>query len=276
MKKIIYLTFPLYLILACGGNDQPSESDKIEIEIEKESIIENWDAIMLQYYDMDNDNFKNTVEYDMIKDKTYSQYDEVAKMAKSYMDSVENLNLKVLEGNYGDFFMYAKEQGWDKISKEDLITIENTLKTKSDEFSSSSLYRHPTSPKFVNYNGFFLYYSKSGNEIPNLYLRAQYSAEDWLFINEAKISVDGDVYTFDIEEWERDNASGEIFEWGTEKVKYFNLLTHILKGNNIKIRYIGDQYHDDRVINSSQKSALREVLKVYYGLYLKDKIKLDK
>lgn len=276
MKNIFYLALPLFGMFACGGNGEPSASDKIEIEVEKESILENWDGIMDKYYDMDDEDFKNTLEYDMIKEKTYSKHEEVVKMAKSYLDSVDKLNLKVLDGEYGSFFEYAKEQGWDKISKDDLIKLENTLKVKSDEFSTSTLYRHPSSPKFVNYNGFFLYYSKSGDDIPNLYLRTQYRNDDWLFINGAKISIDGDVYSLNIDEWERDNDGGYIFEWGTEKVKYFNLLTHILKGNNIKIRFNGDKYYDDRSVNASQKNALIDVLKVYYGLYLKDKIKLEK
>lgn len=276
MKNIFYLTLPLFAMFSCGGNGEPSASDKIEIEIEKESIIENWDGIMEKYYDMDDEDFKSTLEYDMIKEKTYSKHEEVVKMAKSYLDSVDNLNLKVLDGAYGSFFEYAKEQGWDKINKDELIKLENSLKVKSDEFSTSTLYRHPSAPKFVNYNGFFLFYSKSGNDIPNLYLRAQYRNDDWLFINGAKISVDGGVYSLNIDEWESDNDGGYIYEWGTEKVKYFNLLTHILRGNNIKIRYNGDKYYDDRSINASQKNALKDVLKVYYGLYLKDKIKLEK
>jgi hypothetical protein len=276
MKNIFYLTLPLFTIFACGGNGEPSAYDKIEIKVEKESILENWDGIMDKYYDMDDEDFKSTLEYDMIKEKTYSKHEEVVKMGKSYLDSVDNLNLKVLDGAYGSFFEYAKEQGWDEINKDELTKLENTLKVKSDEFSTSTLYRHPSSPKFVNYNGFFLYYKESGNDIPNLYLRAQYRDDDWLFINGAKISIDGGVYSLNIDEWERDNDGGYIFEWGTEKVKYFNLLTHILKGNNIKIRYNGDKYYDDRSINASQKNALKDVLKVYYGLYLKDKIKLEK
>lgn len=276
MKKALFFIVVMLMIVSCGDNalQSPSESDKIEIEVEKESIIEYWNGIMDLYYEMDDENLKKSFEYGLIKDKTKSKHKEVAEMAKSYLDSVDHLEMKILQSSYGSFFDYGEEQGWDKISKDELLKLENTFKVASDEFSSSTLYRHPASPKFVNYNGFFLYYSKSSSDLPNLYLRAQYRNDDWLFIREAKISIDGNVYHLNISDWKRDNEGGYIFEWGTEKVKYFNLLTHILRGNNIKIRYYGDKYHDDRVINSAQKGQLKDILKVYYGLYLKDYIKL--
>jgi hypothetical protein len=273
---IFTIIFLFILITENSGSNSLDENDLTEIELQKESIIHNWDALLEKYTDMKDEDFTQSLEYDLINDKTYSQYKEVSSMAKSYLDSIKSLNVKVLDGAYGMFFQYAKSQGWDKINKDEIRKVENSYKTKQDEFSSSKLFRHPTSPKYVNYDGFFLYYVKNDNEIPNVYLRTQYSSDDWLFIKSAQISIDGDVYSLDIDEWERDNSDGEIFEWGTEHVKYFNLLTHILNGNRIKIRYEGDLYHDDRVLTITQKQAIKDVLRVYYVLYLKDKINLDK
>ena len=94
MKKFIYITLPLCVIIACGGNGKLSESDKIEIQNEKESIELNWNGILQKYYEMNDDDLKNTEEYYFIEEKTNSNFDEVSKMAKSYLDSVDNLKYK--------------------------------------------------------------------------------------------------------------------------------------------------------------------------------------
>lgn len=196
-------------------------------------------------------------------------------MASLYLDSIDNIFKNEVYDSYGTLFQFAKTNGWNEISKNEYISLEKGLKGKTDEFSSISIYQHNSSPKFINQNGFFLYYTKSSGEHPNLFLKIQYHGDDWLFINSAKVNIDGGTYSFNITNWDRDHSSGKVYEWGNERIEYFNLMTHILNGKSIKVRLTGDKYYRDVIITKAQKNAIEEVLKVYYGLYLKDKFKIE-
>jgi hypothetical protein len=90
----------------------------------------------------------------------------------------------------------------------------------------------------------------------------QYYSSDWLFIKEAKISIDGTVYTISNTQWERDNDS-DIWEWSDEPLNDRGLIEKIIKSKSAVIRYEGNQYYDDRTISSSQKLALKQILDAY-------------
>ena len=93
----------------------------------------------------------------------------------------------------------------------------------------------------------------------------QYYSSDWLFIEEAKINVDGKIYTVTSTDWERDNDS-DIWEWSDEPLNDRELIEAIVKSKSAVIRYEGRQYYDNRTISSSQKLALKQVLEAYDAL----------
>lgn len=136
------------------------------------------------------------------------------------------------------------------------------LKKTYDEFQDIYWYQSMSSPRYRNSNAFYIYFGvQNGSKTP-LRLVMQYYSSDWLFIKEAKISIDGTVYTISNTQWERDNDS-DIWEWSDEPLNDRSLIEKIIKSKSAFIRYEGNQYYDNRTISSSQKLALKQILDAY-------------
>jgi tetratricopeptide (TPR) repeat protein len=140
----------------------------------------------------------------------------------------------------------------------------SALNGKYDEFSDVTWYRSSSSPVYRNRNGFYIYFGIDGNnrKMP-LRLVVQYASSEWLFIDSAKVNVDGTNYSI-YGTWERDNDS-DIWEWIDEPLDNVELIQKIINSESAKIRFDGQQYYDTREISSTQKRALKEVLLAHAG-----------
>lgn len=146
--------------------------------------------------------------------------------------------------------------------------ISNSRKTK-DEFGSSVFYHDRTSPKFVNYNGFFIYVGYA-DKAPYLRFCMQYAADDWLFIKRVKINIDGKNFDLYPGEFKRDNGDGEIWEWSDDAVdaETIDILEKIANSKTTKVKFEGTDYYKIKEVTTSQKKAIKNMLKLYKALYL--------
>lgn len=136
------------------------------------------------------------------------------------------------------------------------------MSKRFDAFQDITWYKSPTSTKYRNANAFYLYFGVSNGSPAGLRLVIQYYADDWLFINSAKVNVDGVIYSVESSEWERDNDS-DIWEWIDVPLSDRSLIQAIIKSKSAVIRFEGNQYYDTRTISPTQKRALRDVLDAY-------------
>ncbi len=136
------------------------------------------------------------------------------------------------------------------------------LSKKYDSFQDITWYQSPSSTKYRNANAFYLYFGVANGSPANLRLVIQYYADDWLFIDSAKINVDGTIYDVGESNWERDNDS-EIWEWIDVSLSDRSLIEAIIKSRSSVIRFEGRQYYANKTISASQKRALRDVLDAY-------------
>lgn len=132
----------------------------------------------------------------------------------------------------------------------------------SDEFSGTDFYKDRSSPRYRNSNAFYIYFGASGDTVQGLRLVVSYYDDSWLFIENARVNVDGKIYTIYATKWERDNNSS-IWEWSDEVLSDRDMIEAIIKSRNATIRFDGSQYYDTRTISSSQKIALKNVLRAY-------------
>jgi hypothetical protein len=146
------------------------------------------------------------------------------------------------------------------------------LSTKRDDMRGITWYRHATSPKFANANGFFLYFGKEDNgRFTDLRLVARYFADDWLFVTRAWAKADG--VTVDVPQesnklfgWERDHGDGGIWEWSDTTVTTPSEIVAVrtlANGKNVTVRYEGKQYYGDRKLSPQQLKAMQEVIAAY-------------
>ena len=160
-------------------------------------------------------------------------------------------------------------------SNSDYIEAKKSLRTEEDKVQNQTWLYDRTSPHYVSQNAFFAYINATPpTTSPVLRLKIQYFASDWLFIRSYVINVDGQVYNLSPSygDVQRDNGivggDSMIWEWYdfVPSGDDVDMLKAIAKSKSTIIRSVGDKYHADRTVTSSEKNALRHILVEYDAL----------
>lgn len=146
----------------------------------------------------------------------------------------------------------------------------SSLRQETDKVEGVTWYKPSTYPYYVNSRSYVLpYIGQSGSSVW-LRLRSHYTGSDWLFFERITISVDGHNYykTYDYFDVERDNGSGDVWEWIdiSPADSDIEMLKEIVNSKETIVRFQGDHYHYDLTISSSDKSAIDQVLIAYEKL----------
>jgi hypothetical protein len=159
-----------------------------------------------------------------------------------------------------------------KVEAQRLANATSKMRKEYDDVNEFTWYYDKTSPQYVNSRTcFFAYIGKGGNSAPFLRLAIYYVADDWLFIKSYTIKVEDKTYDITEDgygEIKKDNGTGGIWEWLDRKAgkNEYEIIKAVANGNNVKIRFSGKDYYKDRVISSSEKQALKNVLDAYEAL----------
>lgn len=145
--------------------------------------------------------------------------------------------------------------------------VGDDFRVTSDDFSDNEFYYHKKTPKYTNRNWVYTYIGKNNTSVW-LRFRAQYYADDWLFIENIKFNIDGEIVEFPVGygTFKRDNDGGKIWEWADLSVQEpstIAILDRIANSKMTKVRYVGSQYHNDRVLTGNEKTALKRTLELY-------------
>jgi len=155
------------------------------------------------------------------------------------------------------------------------LTAEKTkflkkLRSKTDDFKNVTFYSHPNQPRYTwSRSTIYLYIGDRPTSKPWLRLKTQYTASDWLFVESAKVNIDGEIFIWtnptSYSGFERDNGSGDIWEWYDESPSQLqlSLLKKMGEASKVTIRFEGSQYYDDKVIPRSDLKAIKEILLAY-------------
>lgn len=199
--------------------------------------------------------------------KRYSDALEAIQKASIYMDldaSLINLKKELIP-------LAAEEERRLRAAEEAVYrNALRSMKVSRDKFNGITFYEDRSTPYYANYSAFYLYIGKSEGGEPYLRFRARYSDDDWLFVSSASVNIDGDVSDlgFSSSDWERDNGSGDIWEWADVVPSDYQLglIKDIISSRSSVIRYFGDKYRDDRTVTAAQKRGLQNVLNAYEAL----------
>lgn len=145
------------------------------------------------------------------------------------------------------------------------------LRVTKDEMRDLSFFQDPSSPKYRNANGLYLYFSKDASgEYSPIRLLIQYESDSWLFVKTAWAKADGvriDLPTVTNRMgWERDNGGGSIWEWSDTPLIRSTEIDQIRKlafSKSATVRFEGRQYYDDRKLTPKQLNAMRNVIAAY-------------
>ena len=184
---------------------------------------------------------------------------------KKLLAQIENLIEKAEKEKQRRLAEAARER------KRRLAEAIKKMRKEHNEFKATTFYEDKSSPKYVNANGIFLMFNKDddSDKAGALLLRIQYYASDWLFVESYQFVIDGKRYSLTpLIGVQRDNGDGWIWEWSTEPVigSTCNLVKTIIESKKAKIRFVGKPYYADKIITTSQKSAMRNVVDAYKAL----------
>jgi hypothetical protein len=140
---------------------------------------------------------------------------------------------------------------------------------KPDEMRGLTFYSSKDTPEswFSNWIGIYIVESK-GEYL--LRLEINYTAEDWLFINQYIVKADEQIFRIaaPYEDVKRDYAGGSIFE------RYDHLLSSselkmieaVVESKEAVIRYNGDTYYTERKVSDTEKKAMLVTLAAFEEL----------
>jgi len=141
---------------------------------------------------------------------------------------------------------------------------------KKDEFDKEDLtWVIPKSaPKFVNRNGLYCCFTLKNNKPVQFVFSVQYLADDWLFIRNCDLLIDGKKFHLEPSEVKRDNGDGEIWEWFSERIFLTNhdFVDALASASKAKIKLNGDKYYESKEISKSQILNIKRTLELYKAM----------
>jgi hypothetical protein len=149
------------------------------------------------------------------------------------------------------------------VNKDSVKNLLKGLTLKKDEFKQVTFYKNYNNSYYSNAVSIYLVEDNKG-EI-NGRLKIEYSAEDWLFINNYTFLCDGVVYDYTPEnDIVRDNSEGEIYEYSDQvySPQINKIMKAIISSKVAKLRCNGDKYYDDRLITKSEKQKLKKMFEI--------------
>ncbi len=103
------------------------------------------------------------------------------------------------------------------------------------------------------------------NGVPALRVEIMYYGDDWLFVDSFKLAADDFRYQSPNYDFNRDNSSGNVWEWitlnaGSEQIKYMKALSEAKLST---IRFQGSQYYSDLTLTDDDKTHITDFLNLY-------------
>lgn len=188
-----------------------------------------------------------------------------AGRAKLFLaNATSALERAVADAKNAEILRLAAEKQQKQAEERRLAAALSKMKKEVDTIENVTWYQDRSSPRYTNYNGFYIYFGKESGSEPSLRLRVQYNADDWLFIQSFFVVADGQRFDYDSVEFKTDSNS-EIWEWYDKNASSSDLkmVTAVAAARNAVIRFNGLQYRRDRTITAAEKAALRNVLDAY-------------
>jgi hypothetical protein len=115
-----------------------------------------------------------------------------------------------------------------------------------------------------------LYFGKLAEGDYVLRMQIDYSAEDWLFIDEYIVKADGERFSIPVAPFEvkRDIGYSRIYESCDLLVSgvVLKAVQAMIHAGEVKLRYGGDRVYSDRTISDEELSAMRDMFAAYQEL----------
>lgn len=285
MKKVLFVAAMSLLLVSCieqkeklytyvkyerdihGG--KISESETLKAISDSAAIIEAYEMLYISegvFYDvatLTNDTSRSyeNLGFDLLNEQGV----DISHSSFLHRDSILNTLYAEIVLPHKSKFEELKQKF--QKNKEIAESLKPYFYFKRDEFNNGIWVEPKDAPQYVDVNGIYCYFMLVDGRASNLRLKIQYRADDWLFIRSYKFSVDGQVFDYFPHKIERDHKS-YIWEWSDAPVTSNNqiIIENLANAKEAKIRFIGQQYHKDKVITSKQLKSIKRTIDLYYAM----------
>lgn len=144
------------------------------------------------------------------------------------------------------------------------------LRSKYDDISGVTWYHDKTTPTTV-FNGMYAYIGVKEGDVPWVRLVFQYTADDYLSVQKFIIKADDQIFTVDEAEYgeiKTDHSGGTVWEW-LDRIatpEDHKIIKAVAESKTTKIRYLGRDYYNDKIVSEKQKVALKNIMQAYNQL----------
>ena len=155
------------------------------------------------------------------------------------------------------------------IDREAAKELKKYFNFKKDEFDAENkVWVEPKNrPRYTNENCVFCYFQMNGDTPSNFRFVIQYTADEWLFIENYTFNVDGFVFDYSPDKIERDNNS-TIWEWSdcNPTLTDMSLINALVIAKKVKIKFNGKQYSRNRNLTKKEISYIKRTVQYYRAL----------
>lgn len=109
------------------------------------------------------------------------------------------------------------------------------------------------------------------SDVAGLRWKFQYGGDDWLFVESLILNVDGKsmpAMTFPYGAIDRDNGSGDVWEWHDESVESSSvpLFLQLALAKKVIVRFEGKQYYKDHILTTTEKTGMLKIINAYMAM----------
>jgi len=154
------------------------------------------------------------------------------------------------------------------IDSSEIKKLKSLFIVKKDEFDSHAWIKPKSKPAYINRNGFYCYFAQNSNgSVDNFRFVGQYAADEWLFIKKLTFNIDGENYEYFPDNIDSDHET-TIWEWYDDQITptTLNIIEKISKAKNVKVRFTGSQYYDDKIMSQSNIKSIKNTFEYYKAL----------
>lgn len=160
-----------------------------------------------------------------------------------------------------------KNKADELLMKKRIAEVLKKLRTQYDDINGITWYFDKSTPVQDNVKNIHLYFGMEKTGKPWLRLKIRYAGSNWLFIHSYIIKTDDGSFTIPVSftDVNRDNGYYGVKEYYDTEVneEIMKIVKSIINSKIAKIRYLGQQYKYDKMISSSEKEAMENVLYAY-------------
>lgn len=206
---------------------------------------------------------------DIVSTISFTDKEKLEKEISERVFAMSNTIQESVDKNKADD---AKQfQATAKIDSAKIKDLTKYFRQKKDEFSNNNkIWFEPKSaPQYTNRNGLYCYFQTENGIPSNLRLKFQYYAEDWLFFGKIQFAIDGKTYEYVPDDTETDSGDGgKIWEWCDQSLSQSDkeLIYALANAKNAKMKIIGKQYYDKKIVSQEQIKSIKQALDLYNAM----------